>query len=146
VVSFILNTFKLLKAIWHGIRQDEEFRILLVSLLTLIAGGTGFYWQVEGWSVIDSLYFCFMTMSTIGYGDFTPTTDLSKVFTIIYTLLSIGIFAGVVTKIVAVIMSDKKTSSAQKQHKKKGVEQTLAGNIEKSVNQPSSSHGDESKE
>lgn len=88
MVSFILNTLKLLKAIWHGIRQDEEFRILLVALLTLIAGGTGFYWQVEGWSVIYSLYFCFMTMSTIGYGDFTPTTDLSVIPPLIMELRS----------------------------------------------------------
>ena len=59
-----------------------------------------------------------MTMSTIGYGDITPTTDLSKGFTIIYTMLSIGIFAAVITKIVSVIMADKKASRARKQHKK----------------------------
>jgi multidrug resistance efflux pump len=53
--------------------------------------------------------------------------------------------AGVVTKIVTVIISDKKTSKTQMQNKK-GVKQKLAGDIEKTVNQPSSSHGDESKE
>ena len=118
MTTFFIDLYKLLRAIWHGVRSDEEFRTLMFILLTLLGGGTYFYWHVEGWGVLDSLYFCVMTMSTIGYGDFTPTTDLSKGFTIIYTMLSIGIFAAVITKIVSVIMTDKKTSRARKQHKK----------------------------
>ena len=118
MTTFLYNLYKLLRAIWHGVRSDDEFRIMLFILLSLMAGGTFFYWRIEGWGILDSLYFCVMTMSTIGYGDFTPTTDLSKGFTIIYTLLSIGIFAGVITKIVAVIMSDKKAAKARKQSKK----------------------------
>ena len=107
MVSFILNTLKLLKAIWHGIRQDEEFRILFVSLFIIIAGGTVFYSQVEGWSVIDSMYFCFMTMSTIGSGDLVPTTSYSKLFTIVFSVLTIGMFAAIVSKLVLVIVKDK---------------------------------------
>jgi voltage-gated potassium channel len=114
VISFILNTLKLLKAIWHGIRQDEEFRILFVSLFTIIAGGTVFYWQVEGWSVIDSLYFCFMTMSTIGYGDLVPTTSYSKLFTIVFSVLTIGMFAAIVSKLVLVIVKDKSQRKMRK--------------------------------
>ena len=118
MMTFFINLYELLRAIWHGVRSDEEFRTLMFILLTLLGGGMYFYWHVEGWGVLDSLYFCVMTMSTIGYGDFTPTTDLSKGFTIIYTMLSIGVFAAVMTKIVSVIMADKKASRARKQHKK----------------------------
>lgn len=114
MIGFLINLYKLLSAIWRGIKSDEEFRVLLVLLLTLLAGSTYFYWSVEGWSVIDALYFSVMTMSTIGYGDFSPSTDLSKLFTIIYAMLSIGIFASVVTKIVAVILKKKKETSANK--------------------------------
>lgn len=114
MVSFILNTLKLLKAIWHGVRQDEEFRILFVSLFTIIAGGTVFYWQEEGWSVIDSLYFCFMTMSTIGYGDLVPTTSYSKLFTIVFSVLTIGMFAAIVSKLVLVIVKDKSQRNMRK--------------------------------
>jgi hypothetical protein len=114
VISFILNTLKLLTAIWHGVRQDEEFRILSVSLFTIIAGGTIFYWQVEGWSVIDSLYFCFMTMSTIGYGDLVPTTSYSKLFTIVFSVLTIGMFAAIVSKLVLVIVKDKSQRNMRK--------------------------------
>jgi hypothetical protein len=114
VVGFFLNIVKLLSAIWYGIKHDEIFRILLVLLLTFLIGGTYFYWHVEGWSVIDALYFCVMTMSTIGYGDLVPTTALSKMFTIVYSILSIGVFVSVVAKLVIVIVSRKKDKKTHK--------------------------------
>lgn len=114
MISFFLNVFKLLRATWRAVRRDEEFRILFVLLLVLLASGTYFYWHVEGWSVVDALYFCFMTMSTIGYGDLVPTSPLSKIFTIVYSILTIGLFAAIVTKMVIVTVSAKKRSHARK--------------------------------
>jgi len=118
MVGFVMNLVKLLSSIWHGVKTDEEFRVLIFVLITLIASGTIFYSSVEGWGLIDSLYFSVMTMSTIGYGDFSPTTTLSKLFTITYALLSIGVFVAVVTKIVAAILDKKKESKHRKQQGK----------------------------
>lgn len=75
-----------------------ETRLFALVVLTLI-GGTIFYHRVEGWSVIDSLYFCVITLTTIGYGDLHPTTEASKLFTIIYIFLGLGLIAGIITKI-----------------------------------------------
>lgn len=110
MVGFVINLVKLISSIWYGVKSDEEFRVLIFVLITLIAGGTIFYSSVEGWEVIDSLYFSVMTMSTIGYGDFHPTTTLPKLFTIIYVFLSIGVFVAVVTRIVAAIFDKKRES------------------------------------
>ncbi|KAB7529640.1 two pore domain potassium channel family protein [Flagellimonas olearia] len=74
----------------------------------LLIGSTLFYSQTEHWSVIDSLYFSVMTMATVGYGDFVPTTDLGKIFTIIYAFLSIGTFVAFTAKIVRLILEDGK--------------------------------------
>lgn len=115
MVGFVINIIKLFGSIWHGVKSDEEFRVLMFVLITLIASGTIFYSSVEGWDVIDSLYFSVMTMSTIGYGDLHPTTTLSKLFTITYALLSIGVFVAVVTKIVAAILDKKSESKQRKQ-------------------------------
>jgi len=54
--------------------------------------GTVFYRIVEGWSWLDCLYFSVVTLTTVGYGDLNPTTSLSKVFTMIYILIGLGLF------------------------------------------------------
>ena len=101
MISFFLNALLLLRTFWHGLRHDPEFRTLGLLLVITLTAGTAFYWQAEKWSLIDSLYFCVMTIATIGYGDFVPTTDVSKVFTIGYAILGIGLFASFVAKLVA---------------------------------------------
>lgn len=126
MTSFFINLWKLLVGLWYGIKEDEEFRALVFLLTTLLIGGTYFYWHVEGWSVIDSLYFSIMTMSTIGYGDLVPTTDISKLFTIIFAILSIGVFVAVVSKLVQITLQHKKKSRQKRQqhkdNKHKGLE------------------------
>lgn len=98
--TLLITVFRLLKTILRA-AQDREFRALLLITLTLLVSGTLFYSAHEGWSIIDSVYFCVMTMSTVGYGDLTPTTDISKVFTVIFSVVSIGIFVGLVSKLAS---------------------------------------------
>lgn len=43
----------------------------------------------ESWTFVDALYFSIVTMSTVGYGDLTPSNDESKVFTVFYILFGI---------------------------------------------------------
>lgn len=45
----------------------------------------------ENLTFIDALYFCMVTMSTVGYGDFSPTTTGSRVFTGFYILIGISV-------------------------------------------------------
>ena len=114
-----MNIVRLLRAVYHALHDDQDFRVLLVLLLSLLAGATSFYWQVEGWSVVDSLYFSVMTMSTIGYGDLAPTKAESKLFTVVFAVLSIGVFAAVAGKIVAVIVRRKHERASRHGHSRK---------------------------
>jgi len=82
--------------------HDAELAILTLSLGFLITGGAAFYHLQEGWSWLDSFYFCAMTMTTVGYGDFSPTTDLSKLVTILYAITSIGLFIAFASKIAGI--------------------------------------------
>lgn len=66
---------------------------ILVTLITTLGTGTVFYHTYEGLGWIDSLYFSVITLTTVGYGDFSPTTDGGKIFTIFYVLFGIGIVA-----------------------------------------------------
>ncbi|MAX82099.1 MAG: hypothetical protein CL843_18210 [Crocinitomicaceae bacterium] len=94
----MLQLFYLLYKLW---KENPEFRALTVTVLGLNATGVVFYMWMEKWSFIDALYFCIMTISTIGYGDLTPTTHVSKLFTIFLALGGIGSFismAAIVSK------------------------------------------------
>jgi hypothetical protein len=61
------------------------------ALLTLIAIGTVSYRILEGWTWIQAFYFAVATISTVGYGDLSPTTDGSRLFTAIYILVGVAI-------------------------------------------------------
>lgn len=71
--------------------KDKEYRNLLFTTTITLGIGSVIYHYVEGWSWIDSIYFSVITLTTVGYGDFSPTTDEGKVFTIFYIIIGIGI-------------------------------------------------------
>jgi len=60
-------------------------QIFLYAFLMIGIGAFLYHW-LEGWSWIDSFYFVVVTLTTIGYGDFAPTTPLTKLITIFYSL------------------------------------------------------------
>jgi hypothetical protein len=70
--------------------RDENYRSLLLTTIIIIAVGSVFYHFVENWTWIDSVYFCVVTLTTIGFGDFAPKTDFGKIFTIFYIFIGIG--------------------------------------------------------
>jgi len=96
--SFLLTLLRFFRAFWRGLK-DDEFRALFYVFLTLLASGTVFYSSVEGWSLLDALYFSVITLATVGYGELHPTNTLSKVFTIFYILVGAGIFVAFITKV-----------------------------------------------
>ena len=60
---------------WVGCSRTEanEFDLIfasgLMSMIVMSGGATMYHFQ-EGWSAFDSLYYSFITLSTIGFGDF----------------------------------------------------------------------------
>lgn len=81
---------------------EPEGKVLAASAITALAIGTVVYTILEGWSVIDSLYFSVVTLATVGFGDLHPTTDLAKLFTVVYILAGLGILAGFVSELAKV--------------------------------------------
>lgn len=72
--------------------QLINFRLVLLAIFGLIAFSTWVYHRLEGWNWIDSVYFVFVTMGTVGYGDYVPTTVVTKLYTIFIITVGIGTF------------------------------------------------------
>jgi hypothetical protein len=71
---------------------DRKTRPLLIYVAIVIAIGAALYHWLEGWSWLDSVYFVVITLTTIGYGDFSPTTPLTKLITISYGVNGVILF------------------------------------------------------
>ena len=76
--------------IWD-ILMDKRTRSVGLWVAFILIGGAIFYHYVEGWSWVDSIYFCFISLATVGYGDLAPTTPGSKIFTIFYIANGLGV-------------------------------------------------------
>ncbi|MTI17016.1 two pore domain potassium channel family protein [Rhodobacteraceae bacterium RKSG542] len=63
--------------------------------------------RIEEWGTFDSLYHAFINATTVGYGDFAPTTLLSRglaVLNVFIGLLLTGVFVGAGVHAVSVTM------------------------------------------
>lgn len=72
--------------------------MLLYGLGTLLLGTLVYHW-LQGWSYLDALYFCVISLATVGYGDLTPTTPIARLFTIFYVINGIVILLSVFDRI-----------------------------------------------
>ncbi len=62
----------------------------VLSILTTV--GVGWFWMVEGWSLLDSMYMTVITLSTVGFEEVKPLSDASRLFVMIYLICGLGVF------------------------------------------------------
>jgi len=72
-------------------KKERTRRLLwaMVSFLIIVLVGILFFLLVEGLSLVDSIYLSVVTLSTVGYGDFYPSTQTGKYFAVFW--ISIGV-------------------------------------------------------
>ncbi len=96
--------------------RDKESRPVFYWAAGMLVAGVVIYHWLEGWSYLDALYFCVVSLATVGYGDLTPTTPLARLFTIIYLINGIGILLALFDRI-RVVRARAIENSAQSKRK-----------------------------
>lgn len=81
-------------------KQTAYFRLIAIAIFSLIIISSIFYHLVEKWKWLDCVYFTVVTMATVGYGDYTPTTNTAKIYTMALIVVGIGLFGVFINQLV----------------------------------------------
>jgi hypothetical protein len=76
--------------------QLTNFWLLAFIIVSIVVFSSWFYHVTEKWNWLDSVYYVVVTLGTVGYGDFVPTTDIGKIYTmflIVGGITTFGVFA-----------------------------------------------------
>ncbi|CAG7727831.1 unnamed protein product [Allacma fusca] len=85
-------------------RERVPISLVLAFVVAYLMVGAACFNAWEGWNLLDSAYFCFITLSTIGLGDLTPGKSLEAeksqgaghgqlIFCCLYLVLGLAIIA-----------------------------------------------------
>ncbi len=80
--------------------------IVPVSALAIVFGvGIVWYWLVEDFTLLESVYQTVVTLSTVGYEEVQPLDDSGRIFTIVFILAGIGLMFYTATAIVELVVA-----------------------------------------
>lgn len=88
VFFYLWKKYHLKKNLFFSKIRLAVFFILLVAAI----GVTGYHF-IEGYSFIESLYMTMITISTVGFREVQPLSNVGKLFTIFLILISLGTVA-----------------------------------------------------
>ena len=85
-------TVTFFKQFFRGLSLTSPLLLSLAVAITLLGQAVG---RKEGWTRFDSLYWSFITATTVGYGDIRPVKQGSKVLAILIAFLGL-VLSGIV--------------------------------------------------
>lgn len=102
--------------------------LLGLGMVTMALAGVGFYWlepTIESYG--DGLWLAFTSAATVGYGDLVPTTNISRLFSVVMVLLGYAIMSMVTASIAAFFIGeDEKRLRREMHHDIKALREEVA--------------------
>jgi voltage-gated potassium channel len=92
----------------------------IIAVVMAMGLGTIAFHLIEGWSILDSLYAAAQTVTTVGYGDVSPTSRNGRIFATVFMLLGVGIVLYALSSTVQSIVQSElvATFGARRQSRK----------------------------
>lgn len=86
------DRFDAMRRIQYDTMRFRRWNDLIISIVAfgiVWTCGAVVFWQLEQMSYFESLYFCFCSLLTIGYGDITPQSNAGRPFFVLWSLIAI---------------------------------------------------------
>ena len=103
-------------------------RLALLLLFFIITIGIIGYKWIEGYGWIDAIYMVVITISTVGFTEAQPLSETGRLFTAIYIMLTVGIFAYILSVFSYYVIQGEIFKKMHTNYIQKGIEQ-LNGHV-----------------
>ena len=74
-IDWLLKQFKNKQEDKQWVKILTFASILSILLIVFIFIPSGIFYSLQEWSYFESVYYCFVTLTTVGFGDFVPSRD-----------------------------------------------------------------------
>ena len=92
-------------------RQRSALNNALFNILKLMILGAVVVGLIERWGFLDSIWWSYVTLSTLGFGDLTPTQPLSMWFTTLFIVIGIGQLSNGISTVAAYLKAKKEEAN-----------------------------------
>ncbi|KNC50957.1 uncharacterized protein AMSG_07212 [Thecamonas trahens ATCC 50062] len=86
----VTDSFAGRDALYNAFDAVKEISVAFLVFLAVVLGFGAIFYGLEEWSFFESVYWAFVTVFTIGLGDFAPTTQTSRG---VFLVFAVGVLA-----------------------------------------------------
>ena len=88
--EFAVAVEKLNADVTEAAGRSHRIKIVLLALLIWMSFGCVVLCYAEGWTADEGIYFSFVTLTTVGLGDFFPKSTWGQIFLVVYAAVGLG--------------------------------------------------------
>jgi len=86
----------------------DTFKELLIYLIIYLIGNVYIFKEIEHVSDLDAIYWVVTTITTVGYGDMSPTHSITKILAMFLMIIGVAVMGYVNGAIISIVMKQYK--------------------------------------